>query len=53
LERSLGLRPQLIRGSGGVFVVTCDGETIFSKKTAGRFPEPGEIERAIAARAAP
>jgi selenoprotein W-related protein len=50
LETRLGLRAELIKGSGGVFDVTVDGELIFSKKKTGRFPAPGEIERAIAAR---
>jgi hypothetical protein len=27
-----------------------DGDLVFSKKQAGRFPMPGEVERAIAAR---
>ena len=28
--------------SGGVFEVTVDGKDVFSKKSLGRFPEPGE-----------
>jgi len=28
---------------GGVFDVSVDGKLIFSKKSVGRFPEPGEI----------
>jgi selenoprotein W-related protein len=50
LERSLGIRPELIKGGGGVFDVKLDGELIFSKKQAGRFPAPGEVEKSIAAR---
>jgi selT/selW/selH-like putative selenoprotein len=38
-----------VKGSGGVFEVTADGELIFSKKQAGRFPAPGEVEDALAA----
>lgn len=30
-------------GSGGVFEVTVDGKNVFSKESAGRFPEPGEV----------
>jgi selT/selW/selH-like putative selenoprotein len=33
----------LIRSSGGVFEVTADGDPVFSKKTAGRHAEPGEV----------
>jgi len=34
---------QLIAGSGGIFDVKVDGEALFSKKSTGRFPEPGEV----------
>jgi len=40
----------LIKGGGGVFEVKLDGELIFSKKQARRFPEPGEVEATIEAR---
>jgi len=50
LEQKLGIRPQLIKGGGGIFDVKLDGDLIFSKKQAGRFPAPGEVEGAIAAR---
>jgi selenoprotein W-related protein len=43
LKKSLGTESKLIAGSGGVFEVTVDGSLVFSKKEAGRFPEPGEI----------
>jgi hypothetical protein len=33
-----------------VFVVALDGEVLFSKKATGRFPEPGEVEAALAGR---
>ena len=33
----------LIKGSGGQFEVVLDGKLLFSKKQAGRFPEPKEI----------
>jgi selenoprotein W-related protein len=35
--------PSLIKGSGGVFEVTVDGELVYSKKATGRFPEHDEI----------
>lgn len=37
------VQAEMIRGSGGVFEVTLDGETVFSKKAVGRFPVEGEI----------
>jgi selenoprotein W-related protein len=37
------IEAELIRGGGGVFDVTVDGQRIFSKKSAGRFPEAQEI----------
>lgn len=38
---------EIIPGSGGVFEVYQDGELIFSKKQAGRFPEWEEIRGAL------
>jgi selT/selW/selH-like putative selenoprotein len=40
---------KLIKGSGGVFDVTCNGKLIYSKqRTDGdRFPRAGEITRLI------
>jgi selenoprotein W-related protein len=34
---------ELRSGSHGVFEISLDGEILFSKKTAGRFPKPGEV----------
>jgi selenoprotein W-related protein len=34
---------ELIAGSGGVYEITVDGKTVFSKKQLGRFPDEGEI----------
>ena len=33
----------LVTGAQGVFDVVVDGETIYSKGTAGRHAEPGEV----------
>jgi selT/selW/selH-like putative selenoprotein len=44
------VRPELIKGRNGVFEVTLGGDTIYSKKATGRFPEPGEVERLLAGR---
>jgi len=43
LAAELGIEAELIRGGGGVFDVTVDGERVFSKRETGRFPEPGEV----------
>jgi selenoprotein W-related protein len=37
----------LIEGSGGVFIVTVDGEIIYNKKETGRFPNDGEVTQLI------
>lgn len=43
----------LIPGSGGIFEVRLNGERLWNKKTAGRFPEPKEIKQLIRDRVAP
>jgi selenoprotein W-related protein len=48
----LGLESQLVRGSGGIFEVSVDGEPIFSKKEEGRFPSEKEIIDKLRERAA-
>jgi len=48
----LGLESQLVRGSGGIFEVSVDGEPIFSKKEEGRFPSEKEIVDKLRERAA-
>jgi selenoprotein W-related protein len=45
----LTLRPV----GGGHFVVRLDGETLFSRKEAGRFPEARELKELLGARIAP
>ena len=35
---------RLIKGSRGAFDVCLDGDLIFSKHAAGRFPDAGEVE---------
>jgi selT/selW/selH-like putative selenoprotein len=40
----------LVRGSGGVFDVAVDGETVFSKWQENRFPTNQEIVNLIALR---
>ena len=36
---------ELVSGSSGRFEITLDGELVFSKTAAGRFPKPGEVAR--------
>ena len=48
LKQRFGVDADLIRGKDGVFDVSVDGKLVFSKHELGRFPEPGEVERAIA-----
>lgn len=38
-----GIDAQLIAGTGGVFDVKADEALLFSKHTAGRFPENREV----------
>jgi len=33
----------MIKGSGGVFEVTVNGDLVYSKKATGRFPEHDEV----------
>ena len=40
----------LVPGRGGVLIVSVDGQTIFSNKDEGRFPEPRELKDALRAK---
>jgi selenoprotein W-related protein len=37
----------LVPGTGGVFEIRLDGELLFSRKDAGRFPEAKEIKQLV------
>lgn len=37
----------LVPGSGGIFEVRLNNETIFSRKQAGRFPESKELKQLV------
>jgi len=37
----------LVPGSGGVFEVRVDGELVWSRKEAGRFPESKELKQRV------
>lgn len=43
----------LIPGTGGVYEVRVDGDTIWSRKTAGRFPEAKELKQRVRDHVAP
>jgi selenoprotein W-related protein len=43
----------LVPGTGGIFEVRLDGETIFSRKQQERFPETRELKQLIRDRIAP
>jgi selT/selW/selH-like putative selenoprotein len=45
--RSHGFDATDLEGETGQFDVVADGELVFSKQQAGRFPEPGEILAAL------
>lgn len=37
----------LVPGTGGILEVRCDGETLFSRSAAGRFPESKELKQLL------
>ena len=43
IKSEIGVEADLVRGGGGIFDVTVDGERIYSKQEVGRFPENEEI----------
>jgi selenoprotein W-related protein len=51
-EAELG-EAALIPGRGGVLEVRLDGETLFSRASAGRFPEAKELKQLVRDRVAP
>jgi selenoprotein W-related protein len=53
LKRELGIDADLFVGSRGVFDVSVDGTLIFSKHSAGRFPDEAELVETIRARLRP
>jgi selenoprotein W-related protein len=46
-------RLTLVPGTGGIFEVRLNGEIIFSRKLAGRFPESKELKQLIRDRVDP
>ena len=47
IERSLGVSPTIRAGGPGQLDVLVDGSVVFSKKSAGRLPAPGELPELI------
>ncbi len=43
----------LVPGSGGIFEVRVDGETLWSRREQGRFPEIKELKQRVRDRVAP
>lgn len=51
-EKELG-EVALIPGEGGVLEILLDGESLFSRKEEGRFPEAKELKQLVRDRIAP
>jgi hypothetical protein len=47
LEKELGLKPKIKLGGQGQLDVIVDGELVFSRHQAGRYPTTAEILEAI------
>ena len=43
------MQSKLVPSRGGVFEISVDGKTIFSKRALDRFPEDGEVVELIRA----
>jgi hypothetical protein len=50
LAREVGVTPKISWAWPGQLDVLVDGAVVFSRRTAGRLPEPGEITRLARAR---
>ena len=50
MKSEFGVDSKLVGAGGGVFEVTVDDQTIFSKRSLGRFPEDGEVVSLIRGR---
>ncbi len=48
IESRFGQKVEIAEGSRGQFDVLADGQLLFSKKDAGRFPQPNEVEERFA-----
>ncbi|MCE5194857.1 MAG: Rdx family protein [Nitrospiraceae bacterium] len=43
IEKEVGYRSDLLPGNNGIFDVIVDGNIIYSKHQAGKFPEEQEV----------
>ncbi len=43
IHEALGVTPTLIPGSNGIYDITANGQSLYSKDKTGRFPENQEI----------
>jgi predicted Rdx family selenoprotein len=50
IEQEFSVKSDLVRGTDGVFDLGVDGDRIFSKDEAGRFPTEGAILNALRSR---
>jgi len=41
------MEAKLVPGRNGIFDIIVNGNTVFSKFKAGRFPDPGEVAKKI------
>ena len=47
IKSAVGVEPELIGGSGGIFDVKADGKLLYSKHETGRFPADAEVLTAL------
>lgn len=52
MKEHLDIEPELIEGGGGIFDIAVDGDVIFCRHDADRFPEEQEIVDALRERCA-
>jgi selT/selW/selH-like putative selenoprotein len=52
LSGEFQVQPKMVRGTGGVFDVTLNGEPLYSKSKTGRFPVEGELTDLVHAKKA-
>ncbi|PLX71400.1 MAG: hypothetical protein C0602_01750 [Denitrovibrio sp.] len=50
MKKKTGEEVELIKGTGGAFEVVVKGETIFSKKTTGAFPDEDQLLKDVKAK---
>ena len=50
LKQEFGVDAELVEGGGGVYDIVADGELVFSKHAANRFPDDAEIVELLRSR---